>query len=105
MDPIQRKLSGTFNNFFDSEKSSGVLLIVCTVISLLIANSSSGADHLSSWHTPFGGLSVEHWTNDALMPILLASLTAGTIGFLWPKLLGAPEATDSNFDTVGPAGR
>ena len=58
-----------FQKFFDSEKSSGILLIVCTAISLLIANSSSGADYLSFWQIDIAGFSVEHWTNDALMAI------------------------------------
>ena len=62
-------LSKTFRAFVDSEKSSGILLIVCTLVSLLIANSSSGADYLSWWHTPVAGLSIEHWINDALMAI------------------------------------
>ena len=65
----QRSLSNMFQKFFDSEKSSGILLIVCTAISLLIANSSSGADYLSFWQIDIAGLSVEHWTNDALMAI------------------------------------
>ncbi|MDQ3258294.1 MAG: Na+/H+ antiporter NhaA [Acidobacteriota bacterium] len=65
----QQTLSSTFNRFFDSEKSSGTLLIVCTAISLLIANSSMGADYLSFWQTHVGRLSLEHWINDALMAI------------------------------------
>lgn len=60
-------LSKTFRAFVDSEKSSGILLIICTLVSLLIANSSSGADYLSWWHTPVAGLTLEHWINDALM--------------------------------------
>ncbi len=66
---VQQNLSGTFQKFFDSEKSSGILLIVCTVISLLITNSPIGADYLSLWQTRAGGLSLEHWINDALMAI------------------------------------
>ena len=62
-------LSTTFRAFLDSEKSSGILLIVCTLISLLIANSPSGADYLNWWHRPVAGLSLEHWINDALMAI------------------------------------
>lgn len=58
-----------FRNFFDSEKSSGILLLVCTAISLMIANSSTGGNYLSFWQTDIAGLSVEHWTNDALMAI------------------------------------
>ena len=66
---VQRSLSNTFQQFFDSEKSSGILLIICTAISLLITNSSSGAAYLSLWQTHVGGLSLEHWINDALMAI------------------------------------
>jgi NhaA family Na+:H+ antiporter len=69
MSVVQRKLSKTFKNFFDSEKSSGILLIICTVFSLLITNSVLGADYLSIWQAYAGPLSVEHWINDGLMAI------------------------------------
>ena len=39
-------------------------------------------------------------TNASKMAILLASLIAGTIGFLWLKLFGKPEETDLNMDTM-----
>ena len=38
--------------------------------------------------------------NASKMAILLASLTAGTIGFLWLKLLGQPEESDHDMDTM-----
>ncbi|MDQ3651135.1 MAG: Na+/H+ antiporter NhaA [Acidobacteriota bacterium] len=66
---VQRKLSNTFKKFFESEKSSGMLLIICTVVSLLLANSIIGANYLSMWQMYVGGLSVEHWINDALMAV------------------------------------
>ncbi|HEY0100502.1 MAG TPA: Na+/H+ antiporter NhaA, partial [Pyrinomonadaceae bacterium] len=66
---VQRRLSKSFKRFFDSEKSSGILLIICTAVSLLLANSIIGANYLSIWHTYIGGLSVEHWINDALMAV------------------------------------
>lgn len=66
---VPHTLSNTFNKFFDSEKSSGMLLIICTVISLLITNSSIGENYLSFWHVNVGGLSLEQWINDALMAI------------------------------------
>ena len=66
---VQRKLSNTFKKFFDSEKSSGILLIICTVVSLVLANSILGVSYLSIWQMYVGGLSVEHWVNDALMAI------------------------------------
>ena len=69
MGVVQRKLSKTFTNFFDSEKSSSILLIICTVISLLITNSLFGANYLHLWHTEIAGLSLELWINDGLMAI------------------------------------
>lgn len=65
----QRSLSKIFSDFFDSEKSSGMVLIGCTVIALLLANSSIGTSYLAFWHRPFGGLSLGQWVNDALMSV------------------------------------
>jgi len=62
------RLTKLFNDFFESEKG-GVLLIVCTVISLLLANSSIGESYLNFWHYQFGGLSIENWINEGLMAI------------------------------------
>jgi len=69
MDIVQQRLSDTFNKFFDSEKSSGILLIICTLSSLLVTNSSVGPTYVSVWHVYVGGLSLEHWVNDGLMAI------------------------------------
>lgn len=69
MAATQKHLSTTFKRFFDSEKSSGILLILCTIISLGIANSPFGESYLHFWHRYIGGLSIEHWINDALMAI------------------------------------
>jgi Na+:H+ antiporter, NhaA family len=69
MRTVERNLSSTFQQFLDSEKAGGFLLILCTLISLLAANSSSGADYLGFWQMYVGGLSLEHWVNDALMAI------------------------------------
>jgi Na+:H+ antiporter, NhaA family len=66
---VPRKLSNTFKEFFDSEKSGGILLVVCTLFSLLLANSVLGSNYLSLWQMYVGDLSVEHWVNDALMAI------------------------------------
>jgi Na+:H+ antiporter, NhaA family len=66
---VQRKLSKTFKAFFQSEKSAGILLVICTVISLLITNSAFGPNYLSVWQTYIGGLSLEHWINDLLMAV------------------------------------
>lgn len=59
----------TFKNFFESEKSGGILLVMCTVLSLLLANSYVSESYLGIWQLHVGGLSVEHWINDALMAV------------------------------------
>jgi NhaA family Na+:H+ antiporter len=69
MGVVKRRLSKTFQSFFDSEKSSGILLIACTVISLAVTNSALGANYLGFWQSYVGGLSLEHWINDALMAV------------------------------------
>ena len=63
------KLSNTFNQFFDSEKASGILLIIFTLVSILLANSAVGHEYLSLWQIHVAGLSLEHWINDGLMAI------------------------------------
>ena len=58
-----------FKDFFDSEKAGGLILIVCTILSLTLANSSFGTDYHQFWQTQFAGHSIEHWVNDGLMAI------------------------------------
>ena len=62
-------LSRTFTRFFESEKSGGILLIVCTAVSLAITNSPLGWAYLNLWHLDVAGLSVSHWINDGLMAV------------------------------------
>lgn len=63
------KLTKLFNAFFHSEKSSGFVLIFCTIVSLLIANSSFGSNYIHFWHLQAFDHSIEHWVNDGLMTI------------------------------------
>jgi NhaA family Na+:H+ antiporter len=69
MENGQYPLSKTFIHFFESEKSSGIVLIICTIISLAIANSILGAAYTGIWSTYVAGMSIEHWINDGLMAI------------------------------------
>jgi NhaA family Na+:H+ antiporter len=64
-----RPLSKTFKDFFESEKSGGILLVVCTLASLVLANGAGGHAYTQLWHAQLGGLSVEHWINDGLMAV------------------------------------
>src|SRR6476620_5459774 len=65
----RQRLTETFKRFFSSERSGAVVLIVCTVASLVIANSSFGDPYLRFWHEHAGPLSIEHWVNDGLMAV------------------------------------
>jgi NhaA family Na+:H+ antiporter len=67
--PGATRLTATFKAFFDSEKSGGFLLIACTALSLLLANSPLGGGYVELWHVEVGGLSIEHWINDGLMTV------------------------------------
>jgi NhaA family Na+:H+ antiporter len=74
---VKTKLSRLFLEFFNSEQSSGVVLMLCTFSSILIANSQFGIGYLDFWHMKAGlevgdfvlKYSFEHWINDALMAI------------------------------------
>ncbi|WP_016990552.1 Na+/H+ antiporter NhaA [Flavobacterium sp. ACAM 123] len=61
--------SNLFNEFFESEKSTGLILIACTIFSLFMANSIFGSQYLQTWHMKLGGESLEYWINDGLMTI------------------------------------
>jgi Na+:H+ antiporter, NhaA family len=63
------KLTRLFNDFFHSEKSAGIVLIICTLVSLVLANSGFQETYLSIWNAEAGGHSVTHWINDGLMAI------------------------------------
>ena len=58
-----------FKEFFESEKTGGLILMGCTLISLLLANSFFSDNYLHFWHTNFSGQSIEYWINDGLMVI------------------------------------
>jgi NhaA family Na+:H+ antiporter len=62
-------LSFLFTEFFESEKSGGLVLIACTILSLILVNSNFGSDYHHFWQTQFAGHSIEHWINDGLMTI------------------------------------
>jgi Na+:H+ antiporter, NhaA family len=64
-----RRLSKTFKEFLKNERSGAVILIVCTAISLIVANTVIGPSYLAFWQGYIGPLSVEHWVNDGLMAI------------------------------------
>jgi len=63
------KVTQVFKDFFESEKLGGLILLVCTITSLLLANSAFGESYHHFWLTEFSGKSIEYWVNDGLMTI------------------------------------
>lgn len=74
---LNEKLTRLFSEFFESEQASGVVLILCTMIAIIIANSAIGETVTGIWHIKTGveigtfsmRLSLEHWINDGLMVV------------------------------------
>lgn len=65
-----RSLVNSLNNFFRSETSSSIVLSVSLLMALVFANWSFTSEfYQSSLSTKVGGLSIQHWINDALMAI------------------------------------
>jgi Na+:H+ antiporter, NhaA family len=58
-----------FKDFFHSEKAGGLILIFCTLISLILANTSFGASYIGFWNTEVAHHTFSHWINDGLMAV------------------------------------
>lgn len=71
------RLSQLFSEFFRSERTGGVVLLSCTVISVGLVNSPFAAPYLKFWHSsldlpfpPFDGdFTLTRWINDGLMAV------------------------------------
>ena len=74
--PIRRVLR-PFQRFAQVEASGGILLLFCTVVALIWANSPSASTYFDLWDTHFSigfagqvlDMSLHHWINDGLMAI------------------------------------
>jgi NhaA family Na+:H+ antiporter len=74
---VKTNLTTLFTEFLKSEQASGIILILCTMTAIVIANSPFGKGFLDFWHSKVGSeigdihlkYSVEHWINDGLMAI------------------------------------
>jgi len=63
------KLTTLFRDFFNTEKAAGLVLLACTILSLVLANSGFGNTYHHFWLIQFAGHSIEYWINDGLMTI------------------------------------
>ncbi len=75
---MRTKVTILFREFLASEQAAGVVLFLCTVASIVIANSFLGKGYLEFWHTKVGfeigdivslKYSLDHWISDGLMAI------------------------------------
>ena len=62
-------LTSLLSRFLKSESKAGIILMICTVVSLFLANSSFSEGYTHIWHIEIAGMSVEHIINDALMAV------------------------------------
>ncbi|MCL9809045.1 Na+/H+ antiporter NhaA [Flavobacterium luminosum] len=63
------KATKLFTSFFESEKASGIILLLCTFLSIVITNSAFEETYSHFWHLKIGSFSIEHIINDGLMTI------------------------------------
>ncbi|EHJ01071.1 Na(+)/H(+) antiporter nhaA [Clostridium sp. DL-VIII] len=76
-DKIKNKVISPFLKFFKSESSSGLILLACAIIAIIIANSSLAESYENILHSYITigykevsiSMSVLHWINDGFMAI------------------------------------
>jgi Na+:H+ antiporter, NhaA family len=75
--PIIRPIAKPIDEFIKLEQASSIILMVCSVLSLLVANSPFSSDYIQFWDIntslQFGSFkfekSIAHWIDDGLMAI------------------------------------
>jgi NhaA family Na+:H+ antiporter len=63
------KLSKLHSDFITSEKASGIILLLCTVLSLILANSGFAQNYIHFFHIEIASKPLDFWINDGLMTI------------------------------------
>ncbi len=63
------KATRLFTQFFESEKTGGLVLVFVTIVSLVLANSALQTQYIAFWQHPVGTHSIVDWINDGLMAI------------------------------------
>jgi Na+:H+ antiporter, NhaA family len=71
--PMVERLLRPFQHFVEAESAGGIVLLVCTVVALVWANSAYGDSYFSLWEQSLRVRSVSksigHWINDGLMVV------------------------------------
>lgn len=57
-----------FNEFLNSEKAGGIILLFATILSLVLANTA-GQGYIDIWHFEAAGHTMGHWINEGLMTV------------------------------------
>ena len=74
---MKTKLTALSREFLESEQAAGIVLVLCTALSLVLANSSLGDRYADLWHAEvgltLGGIALQHtveqWINEGLMAV------------------------------------
>ena len=62
------KLTKLFIEFIESERAGKYVPLICTIVSLTLANSFIQVGYID-WHYKIAGMQIDHWINDGLMAI------------------------------------
>lgn len=95
------KIVDIFLSFFRNEAAGGILLFLCALFAMIIANSPIAEYYFKFWELDFGiifgekfiGMSLHHWLNDVFMSIffLIVGLEIKR-EFLFGELVGFKKA-------------
>jgi len=75
--PLIERVLAPFQAFVQAEASSGIVLLACTAIAMMWANSPAAASYEHLWHLPVSvklplfefDATLAHWINDGLMVV------------------------------------
>ena len=65
----RRTPASALSELLDSEAAGGLVLIVAAALALLLANSPFASQYFGALELRFGGITILHWINDALMTL------------------------------------
>ena len=66
---LKAKPSIRVKSWLAKDTVAGYFLLICAVISLVLANTHWGTIYLKIWNHPIGGFPFSHWIDDGLMAI------------------------------------
>ncbi|HPE86957.1 MAG: Na+/H+ antiporter NhaA [Bacteroidia bacterium] len=74
---LLKRIKKPFSSFIHNEVSGGIVLLTCTILALVLANSFLGHAYEEFWHKEFSigftnnkiSMGLAHWVNDFLMVI------------------------------------